>query len=259
VHTVLLLCLPVLAVTSTSASPAAAVTPPVEALLVGDSVMNGMAQTYGATARAQLAARHSFILDSAGCRRLVTTSCSIGGHPPPTNAITEVRAMAGRYHRALVVAAGYNDPTSGSVGLDNAISTMLAEARRQGVRRVVWLTYRQAGPSGPRFAAHNALLRRRAAADPMLVIADWAARSASLPTAWFSGDGIHLGPQAAEAMADLIADTLDLLDAQLGDTDCRVTASTVAVAPTTSLPRTPLPTRPARAQLPAGRINLTCP
>jgi hypothetical protein len=242
-----------------SSAPAAAVATPVEALLIGDSVMNAMAQTYGAPARALLGARHTFLLDSAGCRRLLGLSCSIGGRPRPTNAITELKANAGLYRRELVVAAGYNDTTFGSEGLDPAITTFLAEARRQGIRRVVWLTYRQAGATAARYEAHNALLRQRAAADPMLVVADWATLSAGLPIAWFSADGIHLGPQAAEAMAGLIADTLDAIDAQLGDTDCRITDTTVATAPTTTAAPTPSPARPARATAVAVRANLTCP
>lgn len=242
-----------------STVPAAAVTTPVEALLIGDSVMNGMAQTYGAPARAALGARHTFLLDTAGCRRLLGESCSIGGRPRPTNAITELRAMAGQYRRELVVAAGYNDTTFGSEGLDLAITTFLAEARRQGIRRVVWLTYRQPGASAARYAAHNAVLRQRAADEPMLVVADWATRSAGLPADWFSADGIHLGPQAAEAMSDLIADTLDAIDAQLGDTDCRITSTTTTNAPTTTTAPTPSPARPARATATAARANLSCP
>ncbi len=66
--------------------------PPVEALLIGDSVLNGLAQPYSSAGRAALAARHSFILDSAGCRRLIATSCRIPPAPAPTNAITVLRA-----------------------------------------------------------------------------------------------------------------------------------------------------------------------
>jgi hypothetical protein len=117
VHLALIAALAQVAITSSAPTMAAPSSSPTEALLIGDSVMNGMAQGYGATARAELAARHSFVLDTAGCRRLLGTSCSIGGRPRPTNAITELRAMAGQYRRELVVAAGYNDPTFGSEGL----------------------------------------------------------------------------------------------------------------------------------------------
>jgi hypothetical protein len=188
---------------------AAAAAAPVEALLIGDSVLNGLAQPYSTAGRAALAARHSFILDAAGCRRLITTSCSIPPGTAPTNAITVLRARAGQFDRALVVAAGYDDPSSGQFGVGAAVDVLIAEARRQGIAHVIWLTYREAGGAGnaERYRESNAVLRSRH--DPELVLADWASISAGMPSSWFSADGIHLGGQAAAAMGDLIGDTLD--------------------------------------------------
>jgi hypothetical protein len=179
---------------------------PVEALLVGDSVMNGLAQSYGAPARALLASRHSFILDAAGCRRLVGTSCHIGSSPPPTNAITALISRAGQYDKALVMAAGYNDSNIGG-----AVDIILAEARRQGIESVIWLTYREAGTSShiAQYRSNNDVLREKRAQYPELRLADWAALSAGMPASWFSADGLHLGGSAATAMAGLIADSLD--------------------------------------------------
>jgi hypothetical protein len=190
----------------TRAAPA-----PVEALLIGDSVLNGLAQGYGAPGRAALAARHSFAIDSAGCRRLITTSCRIPPGSAPTNAITVLRERAGQYDRALVIAAGYDDPPTGEFGIGAAVDTIIAEARRQGIDHVIWLTYREAGSAGnvARYQQSNALLRSRR--DPELLLADWATRSSAMPANWFSGDGIHLGAQAVTAMAELIADALDQL------------------------------------------------
>ncbi len=192
----------------------AAAAAPVEALLIGDSVLNGLAQGYSSAGRADLAARHSFILDAAGCRRLITTSCRIPPGSAPTNAITVLRARAGQYDRALVVAVGYDDPSSGAFGIGAALDVMLTEARAQGIQHVIWLTYREAGTAGnvARFRESNAVLRSRT--DSELVIADWASRSAGLPAGWFSSDGIHLGPQAAAAMGALIGDALDGLRPQ---------------------------------------------
>ncbi len=183
----------------------------VEALLIGDSVLNGLAQPYSAAGRAALAARHSFILDSAGCRRLITTSCRIPPGSAPTNAITVLRARAGQYDRALVIAAGYDDPPGGEFGVAASIDVILAEARRQGIAHVIWLTYREAGgaANAERFRQSNAVLRSRH--DPELVIADWATVSAAMPSSWFSADGIHLGAQASAAMGELIGDALDAL------------------------------------------------
>ncbi len=202
------------AATTLTVAPASSAAPGVvEALLVGDSVLNGLAQGYSSAGRATLAARHSFILDVAGCRRLITTSCRIPPASAPTNAITEVRAWAGQYDRALVIAVGYNDPSSGPFGIAAAVETMIAEARRQGIDHVIWLTYREAGSAAnvAHFRASNAVLRSLQATYPELLLADWATRSAGLPSGWFSGDGIHLGPQAAAAMGDLIGDSLDQL------------------------------------------------
>lgn len=235
---------------------------PVEALLVGDSMMHSMAQPYGAAARQLLGARHTFVLDTAGCRRLVTTSCRLeGSSVTPTNAITAVRAHAGAYDRALVVAVGYNDSTTGAGGLDGAIDTLVAEARAQGVEHVVWLTYREAGPSAGRFRVHNALLRTKASSNPALVIADWAGVSARLPSSWFSGDGIHLGADAAKALADLIADTLDGLPPVTPPASpCHIAdaplSATSPVAPGTG---TATVDGPASAVAASRRLNLWCP
>ena len=200
--------LPAAAFSATTPTTAVAA-PPVEALLIGDSVLNGLAQPYSAAGRAALAARHSFILDSAGCRRLITTSCRIPPASAPTNAITVLRARAGQYDRALVVAAGYDDPSSGEFGVGAAIDVMITEARQQGIAHVIWLTYREAGGAGnaARYRESNAVLRSRH--DPELVLADWATISAGMPSSWFSADGIHLGGQAAAALGELIGDTLD--------------------------------------------------
>ncbi|MEN9645804.1 MAG: hypothetical protein RL238_2473 [Actinomycetota bacterium] len=243
-----------------AAARTAEAAPPPEAFLVGDSVINGMAQTYGATSRALLAARHTFIMDTKGCRRLITTSCRIGDNPAPPNAITTIRANAGRYRTALVVGVGYNDPTTGSVGLTTAIDVILAEAKRQGIPYVIWLTYRVAGPSASRFAAHNSVLRTKAARDPRLIIADWATRSASMPTSWFSADGIHLGRDATIAMADLIADTLDKVTAPMNGSKCVVTNSTTP-APTFPVPVTKVTALAggATGSAAARRQHLWCP
>src|SRR6476660_3844621 len=194
------------AATPTTSIVAAA---PAEALLIGDSVLNGLAQPYSADGRAALAALHSFILDSAGCRRLITTSCLIPPGSAPTNAITVLHAREGQFDRALVVAAGYDDPSTGPFGVGAAVDVMIAEARRQHIPHVIWLTYREAGGAGnaARFRESNAVLRSRS--DPELVLADWASVSAGMPSSWFSADGIHLGGQAAAAMGSLIGDTLD--------------------------------------------------
>ena len=179
---------------------------PAEALLIGDSVMAAFNQGYGAPARALLASRHSYLLEAAGCRRLIGPSCRIGSSPAPTNAITVLSARAGQFDRALVVAVGYNDSNIGG-----AVDTIIAEARRQQIPTVIWLTYREAGSSAliAQLRRNNAVLHQKASEYDELRLADWAGASAGLPTTWFSADGVHLGGAAATAMARLIADALD--------------------------------------------------
>jgi hypothetical protein len=123
--------------------------------------------------------------------------------------MTVLAERVGSYDRAVVIGAGYNDPTA---EIAAAVDQLVAEARHQGIPHVVWLTYREAGHSGrvAQYEASNSVLRAKAAEYPELVLADWAERSRSLPASWFSRDGLHLGAPAATAMAGLIADTLDL-------------------------------------------------
>lgn len=231
VFTAMVLAVPVTAGSTSAATTTAPTTVArTEALLVGDSAMNGMAQPYSAVARWQLAVRHSFILDTAGCRRLITTSCHIGSGRTPTDALTALVARAGQFHRVLVVGAGYNDTTNGPTGVGAAIDVLIAEAHRQGVEHVVWLTYREAGPSATRYRAHNAVVRLKDIAYPELTVADWATLSATMPTSWFSADGIHLGAKAAERMADLIADAIDLLPSPSTANSCPGVAARAAAA-----------------------------
>ncbi len=92
------------------------------------------------------------------------------------------------------------------------------------------------------------------------MIADWARRSAALPTSWFSGDGIHLGRDATIAMADLIGDTIDQVERAWGGSHCVVTATTNATAATaTTTPPPPALSRGAVASRRATRTRLWCP
>ena len=59
VHLAPIAALAQVAITSSAPTMAAPSSSPAEALLIGDSVMNGMAQGYGTAARTQLSARPS--------------------------------------------------------------------------------------------------------------------------------------------------------------------------------------------------------
>jgi hypothetical protein len=175
--------------------------------------MNGIGQHYSLSAQAALAAHHTYILDAAGCRRLITTSCSIRGGTPPTTGMYELRRMAGSYNRVLVVGAGYDDATYGPVGISTAVDQFMAVAKAQGVPWVIWLTYREADTPffKARFHANNVMLQGKLQQYPNLRLADWAKVSSTLPASWFSADGIHLGGQSALAMANLIVSAIDAL------------------------------------------------
>src|SRR5690606_27412441 len=131
-------------------------------------------------------------------RRLVATSCSYRG-VRPIPALDVVRAWSGTTDRAIVVAAGYND---GSIGA--AVDAVVAEARRQGVPHVVWLTYRVAGNNARIYRSHNAVLMQKAQQYPDLTLADWASFSAGRSD-WVADDGLHLNGAGAAAMASLVA------------------------------------------------------
>ncbi|MEM9513363.1 MAG: hypothetical protein AAGA42_00785 [Actinomycetota bacterium] len=204
---------PLIVFIASPATPAAAATTD---LLVGDSVMAGMS----ASARSSLP-NHRF--DAQVCRRVVSTSCSYQGNRPAT-ALNVIRANAGATDRAIVVAAGYNDDT-----ITSAIDQVMAEARRQGVPHVVWLTYRVAGRYPSQLRNHNATLWAKAAQYPDLTIADWASRSAGRGD-WVARDGLHLNASGGRAMAQLIAEALGSL-APPPPTRCDLAAGGEAAPP----------------------------
>jgi hypothetical protein len=182
-------------VSASTASIAAATTS--TDLLVGDSVMAGMS----AGARSALP---NHVFDAKVCRRLMSTSCTYQGVRPAT-ALSVIGSWAGITNRAIVVAAGYNDSSIAS-----AVDAVVAEARRQGVPHVVWLTYRIAGNNAGTYRAHNSVLWQKAAVYPELRIADWASFSAG-HSGWVASDGLHLTSSGAQAMASLIAGSLQPL------------------------------------------------
>ena len=229
-------------------------------LIIGSSMSTILASGGGETAYSQLASRHEFFLDARGCRTLIGPSCSIGDRPAPPNTITALRTHAGTFDTAVVVIAGANDPTYGSTGIEASVDAILAEATRQGIRWVVWFTYREDSSVGPKMRAHNVVLRDIAAREPRLVLADWNERSNQIPRSWLSGDGIHIGSAAAVELADLIADTLDLVSISgPGDSECSLSRSRATVAGVATWTTDPAPVGSPRASRRATRLQLRCP
>jgi hypothetical protein len=195
------------------APPAAAMPHGTPVFLVGDSTMLGMA--YGGNdARSIVAASYSLTYDAASCRRVLAPSCR--GHGViPLSVVPTMQQYAGRLGSVVVVMAGYDD-----IDISAGVDAVLAEAARQGVQRVLWLDYPTNVPYhqplssanvAPIYQRHNAVLAAKAAANPMLAIAPWAAYSAGHPE-WFQPDGIHLRfPPGADALARFIVAQLEAL------------------------------------------------
>jgi hypothetical protein len=212
-------------------APAAAALPPVS--LIGDSTLLGMTTS----AKAIVTASYNALFEARSCRRLIITSCRGRGVIPP-NTIQTMRNYAGRLGDAVVIMAGYDD----WYNFDVAVDTIVAEAKRQGLGHVVWLTYRAVGPYvgvggaySATYRAFNAILAQKARQHPELTIADWHGYSAAQPS-WFSSDGIHLSRAGATALGGFLKSRLDGLGLQrcyggFGGTP-RATPAPVAISQT---------------------------
>lgn len=188
------------------APPAAAGadTPAPVVTLIGDSTMLAMR----APAQAIVSARFPMRFEAASCRRLIVKSCGRTFQPP--NTLDVMRSLDGRLGEVLVIMAGYDD-----VGITEAITTIMGEARRQGVRRVLWLTFKTGviytGPGGvsndATFVRNNADLAAAQPAWPELRVLDWDGHAIGHPE-WFARDGIHLTTAGSLALAEFIADAI---------------------------------------------------
>jgi peptidoglycan hydrolase-like protein with peptidoglycan-binding domain len=103
--------------------------------------------------------------------------------------------------------------------IDEAISGVVDEARRQGVDNVVWLSLRTSDDvdySDPQeqssintFREYNEQLVAAAeASDDFLQVADWATYSNGA-SGWFEADGVHLTARGVDAITTFIAGTVD--------------------------------------------------
>jgi hypothetical protein len=119
--------------------------------------------------------------------------------------------LAGRLGEAMVVMAGYDDAS-----ITNAVDQVMAEAEAQGVKRVLWLTYRTNTayvlPGGlaarTLYSSHNNELVSAATRHSSLKILDWDGFTKDQPT-WFASDGIHLDLAGANGLATFIKNALD--------------------------------------------------
>jgi peptidoglycan hydrolase-like protein with peptidoglycan-binding domain len=178
--------------------------------LIGDSTL-AATRWYG---RLGALTRYNFVLDAESCRRTTHTSCRGREGYTPENTLTVMRRLTGRWGRVLVLMTGYDDP---GTTFGDAIDAVMAEAIRQGIPRVMWLTFRTADVTyvGPTynsnqytFRDNNKLLLQKALKyGGRLQIANWARYSRRHPE-WVTSDGVHLTPAGTDAVTDFIADNV---------------------------------------------------
>jgi hypothetical protein len=196
--------------------------------LIGDSTL-AATRWYGMLGSLT---RYNFVLDAESCRRTTHTSCRGREGYAPENTLTVMRRLEGQWGRVLVLMTGYDDP---GYDFGDAIDAVMREAIRQGIPRVMWLTFRTADVSyvGPTyhsdlytFRDNNKLLLQKALKyGGRLQIADWATRSADRPD-WVLSDGVHLSPAGTEAVTRFIANTV-----------ARVLAGRTITPPRPNIPR----------------------
>jgi hypothetical protein len=175
-----------------SAPPAEAA--PTRVTVIGDSIMASF--EYVPAARRALGKGLDLRFDHAVCRRLVAASCAFQGSTPAT-ALDVVRASGRALGPVVVINVGYND-WSAVYDVDRVVKALMSA----GVRRVVWVTLREATGNASLYAQSNARIRVVDRRWKSLVVADWNAYSSGRP--WFRPDGLHLNSAGAMGMARLL-------------------------------------------------------
>jgi hypothetical protein len=168
--------------------------------LIGDSVADRMERN--PVAISALTEQFWLDLQTRGCRRLVSPSCTIQGSsgPPPT-VLQLVDRLSQNIGKIVVVDVGYNDTPS---HYDHDLDAVMRALRKLGVKRVVWLTLRDPHHV---YQASNADIRREPKEWPGFVIADWDRYSENHP-GWFGPDGIHLNNIGAARLGKFVESVL---------------------------------------------------
>ena len=241
---------------ATSTQIATAATPPVDAphvSLLGDSTMAGMAwnSTTGNDPRDIVGNSYRLTFDAESCRRLVHPSCRGRFGSVPMSLLPLMRAtLSGRLGEAMVVMAGYDDAS-----ISDAVDQVMAEAEAQGVKQVLWLTYRTNTayvlPGGiaarDLYGSHNSALAAAAQRHSTLKVLDWDKFTVDR-SSWFAADGIHLSIAGANGLATFIRDALDAVptigrcraaNALTGAADSGTTAAVAATDPSGFVPLVP--------------------
>lgn len=156
--------------------------------------------------------RFNFLYDGESCRRTYSRSCRGREGRRPPSAYQAMRNRAGQWgNELMVMVMGYNDPGK---TFGRAVDAIVGEARRQGIKHVMWLTLRTADVSyvSPTYYSNaytfydnnKILLQKAEQYGGYLQIADYATWSTGRKS-WFSRDGVHYTRSGAWATADYIA------------------------------------------------------
>ena len=169
--------------------------------VIGDSVADGM--EHNPVALNRLNRDFTLNLQTEGCRRLATQSCTIVGEPaPPANVVTLAKRLG---PKVLGGSSWSRRRTTTTLIASTATSAkVMRTLDAEGVKRVVWLTLREAKSV---YAVSNADIEEESGKWPTLTVADWNSYSASRPD-WFEADGVHLTLAGSTALAVFIQRTL---------------------------------------------------
>ncbi len=180
--------------------------------LIGDSSLSGVRwyDEYGDLRQ------YNFVFDAESCRRTLETSCWSREQYRAETALQTMRRLPGEWGEVLVMMTGYNDP---AYGFDDAVEAVIAEAQRQGIPHVMWLTLPTSEDVSYEEPLHQAnaetyresnefLLDTAAQYDGYLEVADWATHSAGR-SEWFENDGVHLTYEGATGVTTFIADQVE--------------------------------------------------
>ena len=163
--------------------------------VIGDSIMASF--DYVSSARRSLGKGLDLRSDTAVCRRLVASSCPFQGATPST-ALEVIAANDRALGEVVGINVGYND-WAAVYDVDRVMRALSAA----GVRRVVWVTLREASSYASLYARANARIRNASRRwKQSLVVADWNAYSRG--KAWFREDGLHLTVSGAMGLARLL-------------------------------------------------------
>ena len=176
--------------------------------LIGDSTLSGVRWTNSYWPLE----RFNYTFDAESCRRTIAPSCRGREGYAPQTALQTMRRLQGSLGHVVILMTGYNDP---GTGFPEAVDAIVAEARRQGLMHVIWLTMRTADVSyvSPTYRSNSytfrdnnrILLQKAQQYGGYLQIADWATYSAG-QRSWVGSDGVHLTPSGAVAVATFVAE-----------------------------------------------------